>query len=565
MLKLKDVRKLYPSIVLLIFEQWREQNNNGQGWDIKYYKGLGTSTNDEAKEYFKNMKKITYKYTDKSDESIDLAFNKKRADERKEWLGGYDRNVVLDYTKPDVTYEDFIHKGLIHFSNYDLERSIPNMIDGFKISQRKIMFACLKRNLTDKEIRVAQLASYVSEHSAYHHGEASLQGAIIGMAQNFVGSNNINLLKPNGQFGSRHHHGRDAAQPRYIHTLLTNLATCIFRKQDSCILKYLDDDGLSIEPEHYIPIIPMLLVNGAIGIGTGFSTNIPSYDPLDIVDLLKRMLQSEDLKDLNEEDDDIEPWYRGFKGEIRKIGAKYHTIGVFKRLAPTKIQVTELPIGYCTFDFKGDLEAALDKIPDFKKYENESNENDVKVTLHFTSKEAVDKFMVIEANGFTKFENDFKLVNSKMLSTTNMYAFNHRGAITKYTSAFHMIRDFYSVRLDYYAKRKAFVLGQLQYDADIMANKIRFIKDVIAEKVYIHKIKKTELEEYLSKNKYLLHEDSYDYIIRIPIYNLTTDKVAELEAQIQKALECIEKLRNMSTEDIWMEELDEFEKLYAKF
>lgn len=544
------------------FEQWREQNNNGQGWDIKYYKGLGTSTNDEAKEYFKNMKKITYKYTDKSDESIDLAFNKKRADERKEWLGGYDRNVVLDYTKTDVTYEDFIHKGLIHFSNYDLERSIPNMMDGLKISQRKIMFACLKRNLTDKEIRVAQLASYVSEHSAYHHGEASLQGAIIGMAQNFVGSNNINLLKPNGQFGSRHHNGRDAAQPRYIHTLLTNLATCIFRKQDSCILKYLDDDGLSIEPEHYIPIIPMLLVNGAIGIGTGFSTNIPSYDPLDIVDLLKRMLDGEDL---NEEDDDIEPWYRGFKGEIRKIGAKYYTIGVFKRLAPTKIQVTELPIGYCTFDFKGDLEAALDKIPDFKKYENESNENDVKVTLHFTSKEALDKYMVIEANGFTKFENDFKLVNSKLLSTTNMYAFNHRGAITKYTSAFHMIRDFYGVRLDYYAKRKAFVLGQLQYDADVMANKIRFIKDVIAEKVYIHKIKKTELEEYLSKNKYLLHEDSYDYIIRIPIYNLTTDKVAELEAQMKKALECIEKLRNMTTEDIWLEELEEFEKLYAKF
>ena len=544
------------------FEQWREQNNNGQGWDIKYYKGLGTSTNDEAKEYFKNMKKITYKYTDKSDESIDLAFNKKRADERKEWLGGYDRNVVLDYTKTDVTYEDFIHKGLIHFSNYDLERSIPNMMDGFKISQRKIMFACLKRNLTDKEIRVAQLASYVSEHSAYHHGEASLQGAIIGMAQNFTGSNNINLLKPNGQFGTLAFNGKDAAQPRYIHTLLTNLATCIFRKQDSCILKYLDDDGLSIEPEHYIPIIPMLLVNGAIGIGTGFSTNIPSYDPLDIVDLLKRMLDGEDL---NEEDDDIEPWYRGFKGEIRKIGAKYHTIGVFKRLAPTKIEVTELPIGYCTFDFKGDLETALDKIPDFKKYENYSNENNVKVTLHFTSKEAVDKFMVIEANGFTKFENDFKLVNSKLLSTTNMYAFNHRGAITKYTSAFHMIRDFYGVRLDYYAKRKAFVLGQLQYDADVMANKIRFIKDVIAEKIYIHKIKKTELEEYLSKNKYLLHEDSYDYIIRIPIYNLTTDKVAELEAQMKKALECIEKLRNMSTEDIWLEELEEFEKLYAKF
>jgi DNA topoisomerase-2 len=382
------------------------------------------------------------------------------------------------------------------------------------------------------------------------------------MAQTFVGSNNINLLCPIGQFGSRLLGGKDAASPRYIHTHLEPVIDVLFRKEDAPILKHLEDDGDIVEPDTYLPVVPLLAINGSVGIGTGFSTNIPSYDPLDIVDLLKRMLDGEDL---NEEEDDIEPWYRGFKGEIRKIGAKYYTIGVFKRLAPTKIQVTELPIGYCTFDFKGDLEAALDKIPDFKKYENESNENDVKVTLHFTNKEAVDKFMVIETNGFTKFENDFKLVNSKLLSTTNMYAFNHRGAITKYTSAFHMIRDFYGVRLDYYAKRKAFVLGQLQYDADIMANKIRFIKDVIAEKVYIHKIKKTELEEYLETNQYLLHEDSYDYIIRIPIYNLTTDKVAELEAQIKKALECIEKLRNMSTEDIWLEELEEFEKLYAKF
>lgn len=174
---------------------------------VKYLKGLGTSTSNEAKEYFHpdNRRETVYKYTADSDQSIELAFNKKCTEERKTWLMKYDRNDVLDYSDMNPTYEEFINKELIHFSNYDNERSIPSMLDGLKPSQRKILYSCFKRNLThDKdEIKVAQLAGYVSEHSAYHHGEMSLNGAIVAMAQNFVGANNINLLEPVGQFGSR--------------------------------------------------------------------------------------------------------------------------------------------------------------------------------------------------------------------------------------------------------------------------------------------------------------------------------------------------------------------------
>ena len=184
------------------YDKWVKNGNTG--WNIKYYKGLGTSTAEEAVQYFRDMNLIKYKYNEiKSDEKLALAFDKKKADERKEWIGNFDKNNVLNYKDSEVSYEDFVDKELIHFSNYDVERSIPNMMDGLKISQRKIMFCCFKRNLTDKEIKVAQLAAYVSEHSAYHHGEASLQSTIVGMAQDFVGANNINLLKPNGQYGSR--------------------------------------------------------------------------------------------------------------------------------------------------------------------------------------------------------------------------------------------------------------------------------------------------------------------------------------------------------------------------
>jgi DNA topoisomerase-2 len=280
------------------YENWKQRKNrepNGmRNWRFKYYKGLGTSTDTEAKEYFKEMHEVFYKYNGKvSDESIDLAFNKKRADDRKGWLMNYNRQNILDYSNRNIPYEDFVNKELIHFSNRDLERSIPNLCDGLKESTRKIMFGCFKKKLYTNEIRVAQLSGYVSEVSAYHHGEASLQQAIIGMAQQFVGANNINLLQPNGQFGSRlYAAGGDSASPRYIHTLLSPLARIIYREEDNAVLRYMDDDGIPVEPEYYIPIIPMILVNGGIGIGTGFSTNIPNYNPTDIVQLCQMLVSS---------------------------------------------------------------------------------------------------------------------------------------------------------------------------------------------------------------------------------------------------------------------------------
>jgi DNA topoisomerase-2 len=187
------------------YEKWKNDANlqNENGWKIKYYKGLGTSTGKEFKEYFQSKKLVAFKHTGlKSDDTIDMIFNKKRADDRKEWLENYDRNSYLDTSNSLIDYEDFIHKEFIHFSKYDCDRSIPNLMDGLKISLRKILYAAFKKNL-HTEIKVAQFTGYVSEQSCYHHGEASLNQAIVGMAQNFVGSNNINLLEPSGQFGTR--------------------------------------------------------------------------------------------------------------------------------------------------------------------------------------------------------------------------------------------------------------------------------------------------------------------------------------------------------------------------
>jgi DNA topoisomerase II len=351
------------------YRSWRERvqaSSAPSGWAIKYYKGLGTSTSAEAKEYFSQIGRHQLDFAmdvpgdtgfDAND-LIDLAFSKKRADDRKEWLRKFEPGTFVNYDVDQMLVSDFIHKELILFSMADNVRSIPNAIDGLKPAQRKVLFSCFKRNLK-ADIKVAQLAGYVSEHSSYHHGEASLTSTIVGMAQTYVGSNNINLLVPSGQFGTRLMGGKDAASPRYIFTRLAPIARAIFHPDDDALLEYLDDDGQSIEPTFYVPIIPMALVNGAEGIGTGWSTSIPNYSPRKIISALRARIRGQALPT-----DAFVPWYRGFRGTINAKDAsststQYIVTGVASTNAKDTLTVTELPIGRWTQDYKQMLIAMI--------------------------------------------------------------------------------------------------------------------------------------------------------------------------------------------------------------
>jgi DNA topoisomerase-2 len=361
--KITKGKKSQTFFTLPEYENWREATgNDGKGWKIKYYKGLGTSTSAEAKEYFSNLDKHEIHFgrisQDKAlpliqqaheednmefdtnvfpDEAvsgsdlIDMVFRKTRVEDRKNWLNALQHNTYLDYSlaqEKGVTYSDFINREFILFSNSDNARSIPHVMDGFKPSQRKVLYACFKRKLKD-EIKVAQLAGYIGEHSAYHHGEASLHGAIINMAQSFCGSNNVNLLSPCGQFGTRRMGGKDAASPRYIFTKLEKITRAIFHPDDDALLNYLFDDGMSIEPEFYMPVIPMILVNGSDGIGTGWSSSVNNYDPRLIIANIRHMINGEAFEPMA-------PSYSGFTGEvssfrfiIRLFAARYMLILIY--------------------------------------------------------------------------------------------------------------------------------------------------------------------------------------------------------------------------------------------
>lgn len=304
----KGAHTLQTFFTIPEYQRWLQTQSSIIGLKIKYYKGLGTSTAKEAKEYFSDLAKhrIFFQYKDNADEEgLELAFSKKMADKRKEWLERFEPDrTFVDHSIKQLSYQDFVNKELILFSIADCARSIPSLCDGLKPGQRKILFACFKRKLTS-EIKVAQLAGYVAEHSAYHHGEASLQSTIVALAQNFVGSNNINLLLPIGQFGTRNLGGKEAASARYIFTSLSPVTRSLFIEDDNAVLDFLEEEGQSIEPKFYLPIVPMVLVNGAEGIGTGWSTSIPQFNPREIVANLKRRMRGEQVTSMA-------PWFKGF-------------------------------------------------------------------------------------------------------------------------------------------------------------------------------------------------------------------------------------------------------------
>lgn len=594
--KKSDRLKKNPKIFYTLqdFEKWKSTIKNINLWKTKYYKGLGTSDTEEAVECFLEFDKrlITYVWDDvvaqsltESDEAeasstrcidaMHLAFSSENADKRKVWLKNYDKNNIIESGATNISFDRFVNSDLIHFSNYDTERSIPSIFDGFKPSQRKIIYAAFKRrpSLATNEMRVSQFAGYVSAEAAYHHGEDSLNGAIIKMAQNFIGSNNINLFMPKGNFGDRSMGGKNAAQPRYPHVQLQSITQMIFRREDDAVLDYTYDDGQPVEPVSYAPLIPMELINGVKGIGTGFSTAIPCFNPLDVMDNVKRLLKNKPLKL-------IAPWYRNFTGKIEKIDSTtYRTYGKFNTTKSDEIVITELPIGLWTENYKKVLDSF---IPDdikkigknhiIKKYHSESHNDTIKITVTFLSGRVL-KDIFLSDGGIIK---KFKLHSN--LNLSNMHLYHADRKIKKYKTVNDIFIDHYTYRINIYNKRKAYLLKKLKNEIDILSWKAKFIKYVIEDKI-LFKIKKkprkkTEIIADLVKYKFPklsrkpFDEDknkSYDYITSLNIFSLTEEEYNKLRKERDRKLDEYKVYKKITVENMWLTELNQLEKEYHKW
>ena len=624
---------------------WKEATAGGKGWTIKYYKGLGTSNASEAKHYFSNLDThvIDFGVTEADDSAaLDLAFNKKRADDRKDWLLSMRPGTFVNYAVPVMPVRDFVNKELILFSAADNIRSIPSAIDGLKPAQRKVLFACFKRNLVKDEIKVAQLAGYVSEHAAYHHGEASLAATIVSMAQNFVGSNNVNLLLPSGQFGTRRMGGKDASSARYIFTKLAPIARALFHADDDSLLAYQHEDGQKIEPNWYAPVIPLVLVNGSDGIGTGWSSFVPNHDPRLVIDNVRAMLDGKALAPMA-------PWYRGFSGRIRGKAPKGATATAEALMAAgdtsgitwsikgtveisageeeeddgasvatgagsavssgptTTLRITELPVRKWTEDYKQMLEsmmpgaekdapkgkgkakkpaagakkkAAEEAVALVKSFKENHTDTTVDFTVEMTPEGAA------AHRSAAAIEKAFKL-EAKM-STTNMHLFDADGRIKKYDSPEQLLREFFSLRMVMYAKRKAALLAALSGEWERLDNKARFILEVVKGTFKVSNVPKATLLAELADRGYSMFDPSagkgsagvdadedeeedapskaltpsrgYNYLLSMPLWSLTEEKVAALTAELEAKEAELAALRATEPADLWRRDLDALEE-----
>uniref|UniRef100_A0A6C0EMJ0 DNA topoisomerase (ATP-hydrolyzing) n=1 Tax=viral metagenome TaxID=1070528 RepID=A0A6C0EMJ0_9ZZZZ len=562
----------------------------GKKINKKYYKGLGSNNEDDIEESF-GRKLVEFKMDDKTFETMTKAFHKKHAEGRRQWLANYDPNKTVIKWKGNetevakITFSEFIDTELIRFSHDDCARSIPSLMDGLKCGHRKVLYSCFLRNLktTGKTLKVAQLAGYVSEKSGYHHGEQNLHATITGMAQSFVGSNNIPLLFRDGQFGTRLSGGKDAAPGRYIWTRMEPLTRLIFRPEDDILLSYREDDGEKVEPYFYVPILPMILVNGTVcGIGTGWSSNVPCYNPLDLIAAIRIWLENNGNVIIKNENTtisllpDLVPWYRGFTGEIVLDTKDSHKFISWGRISKkgAKTVVEELPVGMWTDNFMEKLQQwKVDK--EIKDFKNHSTVKDV-------------NFVITESeDGISCTLENLKLY--KGIRTSNMCLFNEHDQLRKFNSVDEIIDSFCTVRLTYYIKRKQHQLKEMEKKIKMMGNKKRFLIEVRNGQFKLfdeingkRRSRKTtdmiaELEErgYDRDGEIDNDEDEdeeeekgtkgYDYLLRLQFRSITEEKIDKLKKDIASLIRDKDILAGTAEKDLWLQDLKEFEDAYHKW
>lgn len=599
----KTVNKFYTQRE---YDEWKKITPNYEAWKHKYFKGLGSSTDAQVKDDYNAPRVVHCVYDNNAPAAMQLAFDKKFADQRKDWICKWKSALGVDNIEMQPI-SMFINHELILFSIADVQRSIPKLMDGFKESHRKIIYgAYLKWKINSvkkkayEEFKVAQFGNFVADKACYHHGETILSNVIVGMAQDFMGSNNITWFTKGGQYGTRFQGGKDAANTRYTFTHPERLAGYILRKEDLPILKYVIDEGKSVEPENYYPVVPTILINGAQGIGTGYSTFVPNHNPVDIIKWLKLKLMGYADSDLPE----VLPWYRGFEGTIKVIDRSK------KKKASDKVNMTVIQ----QLKVAGQIVSSVEKVQADEDEgivdESIDNEEDIddddgdksrqllsmisqgKYTVHpngtivitelpigrwpynyhkwleslrenktivdYRDNSCGDK-VYFEIYGMKKDMpiNHKTLKLQKSFGMSNMMLLDENNRPHRYNNSFEILTEFYNQRLPVYQARKNYYINNLKDEITLLHNKIRFILAVINGEILVMNRRKAEIMENMDKMAI-----PRDLLNVVKIVNCTYEEVEEMRKNIADKENQMRVLEAISPQQMWMNDLEEFEKMY---
>lgn len=554
------------------------ESHNVSHKNVHYYKGLGTFRDKMIKSYF--GKRTAHLIKDnETDDLIDKSFGKSKgkSDLRKELINNFDTSKMTliegkDYGLEDVTFSSYLNNELSEFAVMNCRRAIPYIHDGLKEGQRKILYSVFKKNLKykGKSMKVAQLGAFVAETTLYAHGEDNLVDTIRGMAQRYVGSNNLPYFFNDGQFGTRLEKGKDGASGRYIFTKAETYLRDLFPVEDDDYLENLVEESQVIEKKYYLPVICTLLCNGADGIGTGFSTSIPLYNPLDILSWQRKWLSSGDKKECST----LVPWYRNFKGTIQREEDKFQSYGIIETIGKNKKKISEIPIGMSISEMRVELE----KLKEMKLIKDfDDNSDDRKV-----------EYIVTELNdGMNLTIENIGL--KKPISITNLVAFCDGKNIKKYENVEDILQDFCVQRLQLYTIRHKGVISKLENDLLYVRNRLRFIEeinlpDTHKDKLIIKDVSDEDLFSEMSKRGYLKKEEkktkteedeeetsevevegNYNYLLNMQIRGATKKRLDTLREEEKGLVESIASLKSKTPERVWLDDMERFEKSYKKW
>jgi len=553
------------------FKKWRE--NRPENYTVEYYKGLGSSSNQDIKEDATRIIITKSIYDKLAPKNLILAFDNQFSNPRKEWIENWAPKGLSLETQKEMEISDFINEEFITFSIANVERALPSLYDGLKVSQRKLLWTLLSKyngyNKNMKKVKTAEFASSTSAYTNYHHGEKSLCETINGMTWDFVGSNNMPYFSPEGQFGRRNKGGKDAASERYTYVKSIWWLKYIFKEEDLPILKFVEDEGSLWEPENFLPILPMALINGSLGIATGYSTFIPCHNPLDLCKWIKNRLI------LGSKLPIIKPWYKGFTGTIEfknidaevlrekmleddpefilpESGKLYSMIckGKYEVVEGKKeknIKILEIPIGRWYADYKIKF---IDKLLETKSIK------DYRVMNRKNSPDNEYDFFGVHPN----FEINHKNLGlEKPFYVGNMVLLNEKKRPKKFKTVEEILESFFVYRLGKYSERKENRILQIRKEIEKLKNKIRFIRCEIEGKIVIRKTKR----EVVLKNMEILGFDK-ELLTSCNIGSFTDEGIIELEEKVSKLEKEKTEIESISVESMWTTDIDDFLKEYKK-
>lgn len=593
------------------FEE-RCKHTDFKGCEIKYYKGLGSSEQaDIIDDLNGGSFKIVFVYDDTSKNYIDIAFNRKFILQRKEWIDRlkhmtgsieiegvslqelcapfFIKNCTMNTTAiKKRTITNFLNTDLISYIINVFKRAIPSSKDGLKQSQRQALYYFLNHwnygNSSKKNEKLVSIIGDVMKESKYHHGDLSMAGTIIKMAQNFVGSNNMNYFVQGGQFGSRKKLGKDCAQPRYLTSALEWWIKHAYKKELIELIKRRIVDEDEVEPPWLPCVIPMHLINGGNGVATGHNTKIPNHNPKAVVNWLLNKCRGQEVEK-------ILPWYLDFDGKLKfkenKINPNivienteedmdiaeealpvsrdnsFVTEGLFEIVKTDKkgnlfIRVTELPIGLSTLDFTTNLEKLRkEKLVDDYRAADNKNTNKIDIT--------VEKFVIPDT--LERANYDEYIINKLLLRThfsvNNMKLIDDNGFPISFPSTTNILEHYYECMIDVYGKL-------IQKRIEKMNNEIIQLTHLLNLTIKINNRTIIIIDEKGARNKKEIRSQvekegiPVELINKIKINECTDEDIEELKLDIIEVKEELENVKKQTPQELWIIDLETFLNAYVK-